>query len=67
MVPPLSTLSLALCHEALEGGGNQQIRKKKLPQCEIMDPYTGKQLFASLTMQSVTPKAYAIKWRQYLD
>ena len=31
MVPPLSALSLALCHEALEGGGNQQIRKKKLP------------------------------------
>ena len=31
MVPPLSALSLALCHEALEGGGYQQIRKKKLP------------------------------------
>ena len=45
MVPPLSALSLALCHEALEGGGYQQIHKKKLPQCEIMDPYTGKQLF----------------------
>ena len=31
MVPPLSVLSLALCHEVLEGGGYQQIRKKKLP------------------------------------
>ena len=34
MVPTLSALSLALCHEVLEGGGNQQIRKKKLPQCK---------------------------------
>ena len=25
MVPLLSALSLALCHEALEGGGNQQM------------------------------------------
>ena len=24
MIPPLSALSLALCHEALEGGGYQQ-------------------------------------------
>ena len=24
MVPPLSALSLALCHEALEGGGNHK-------------------------------------------
>ena len=24
MVPPLSELSLALCHEALQGGGNQE-------------------------------------------
>ena len=31
MVPQLSALSLALCHEVLEGGGYQQIRKKKLP------------------------------------
>ena len=31
MVPQLSALSLALCHEVLEGGGNHQIRKKKLP------------------------------------
>ena len=35
MVPPLSSLSLALCHEALEGGGNHKmetsIAKKKLP------------------------------------
>ena len=39
MVPPLSELSLALCHEALEGGGNHKMesqngnqhRKKKLP------------------------------------
>ena len=34
MVPPLSALSLALCHEVLEGGGYQQIHKKKLPQCK---------------------------------
>ena len=27
MVPPLSALSLALCREALEGGGNQKIEK----------------------------------------
>ena len=86
MVPPLSALSLALCHEVLEGGGNQQIRKKKLPllltpfaihcltkatafvpQCEIMEPYTGKQLLLShiawlavLAMLCDTPKAYAI-------
>ena len=25
MVPPLSALSLALCHEALEGGGNHKM------------------------------------------
>ena len=36
MVPPLSALSLALCHEALEGGGYQQMgtikyAKKSLP------------------------------------
>ena len=31
MVPQLSALSLALCHEVLEGGGYHQIRKKKLP------------------------------------
>ena len=24
MAPPLSALSLALCHEALEGGGNHK-------------------------------------------
>ena len=34
MVPQLSVLSLALCHEALEGGGNHKtetsITKKKL-------------------------------------
>ena len=86
MVPPLSALSLALCHEVLEGGGNQQIPKKKLPllltpfaihcltkatafvpQCEIMEPYTGKQLLlshiawlAALAMLCDTPKAYAI-------
>ena len=34
MVPLLSTLSLALCHEVLEGGGNHKIETsiaKKLP------------------------------------
>ena len=36
MVPQLSALSLALCHEALEGGGNQQngnhhIAKRNFP------------------------------------
>ena len=44
MVPPVSALSLALCHEALEGGGNHKMepstenqhRKKKLPQCKTV-------------------------------
>ena len=35
MVPPLSALSLALCHEALEGGGNHKmetsIAKRNFP------------------------------------
>ena len=26
MVPPFSVLSLALCHEALEGGGNHKMK-----------------------------------------
>ena len=26
MVPPLSALSLALCHEALEGGGSHKMK-----------------------------------------
>ena len=90
MVPQLSALSLALCHEVLEGGGYQQMETIKsqketsplahfvhdslphkstafVPQCEIMEPYTGKQLLlshigwlASLATQCDTPKAYAI-------
>ena len=28
MVPPLSALSLALCHEALEGGGYHQMETR---------------------------------------
>ena len=28
---PLSALSLALCHESLEGGGNHHIAKRNFP------------------------------------
>ena len=78
MVSLLSALSLALCHEVLEGGGYQQMGTIKyaihcltkatafVPQCEIMEPYVGKQLLlshiawlAALAMQCDTPKAYA--------
>ena len=48
MVPPLSTLSLALCHEASEGGGYQQMgtikyAKRNFPSCSLRSQFTASQ------------------------
>ena len=48
MVPPLSALSLALCHEALEGGGNHKmetsgIAKRNFPSCSLRSQFTASQ------------------------
>ena len=48
MVPLLSTLSLALCHEALEGGGYQQMgtikyAKRNFPSCSLRSQFTASQ------------------------
>ena len=47
MVPPLYALSLALCHEALEGGGYQQmetsIAKRNFPSCSLRSQFTASQ------------------------
>ena len=47
MVPQLSALSLALCHEALEGGGNHKmetsIAKRNFPSCSLRSQFTASQ------------------------
>ena len=48
MVPPLSALSLALCHEVLEGGGYQQMgtikyAKRNFPSCSLRSQFTASQ------------------------
>ena len=47
MVPPLSAFSLALCHEALEGGGNHKmetsIAKRNFPSCSLRSQFTASQ------------------------
>ena len=47
MVPPLSALSLALCHETLEGGGNHKmdtsIAKRNFPSCSLRSQFTASQ------------------------
>ena len=48
MVPLLSALSLALCHEVLEGGGYQQMgtikyAKRNLPSCSLRSQFTASQ------------------------
>ena len=48
MVPQLSALSLALCHEALEGGGNQSMgtikfAKRNFPSCSLRSQFTASQ------------------------
>ena len=48
MVPLLSMLSLALCHEVLEGGGNQQMgtikyAKRNFPSCSLHSQFTASQ------------------------
>ena len=47
MVSPLSALSLALCHEALEGGGNHKmvtsIAKRNFPSCSLRSQFTASQ------------------------
>ena len=48
MVPPLSALSLALCHEALEGGGNHKMgtikyAKRNFPSCSLRSQFTASQ------------------------
>ena len=43
MVPPLSALSLALYHEALEGGGNHHIAKRNFPSCSLRLQFTASQ------------------------
>ena len=47
MVPLLSALSLALCHEALEGCGNHKmetsIAKRNFPSCPLRSQFTASQ------------------------
>ena len=43
MVPQLSALSLALCHEALEGGGNHMVAKRNFPSCSLRSQFTASQ------------------------
>ena len=47
MVPPLSALSLALYHEALEGGGNHKmetsIAEGNFPSCSLCSQFTASQ------------------------
>ena len=48
MVAPLSALSFALCHEALEGGGYQQMgtikyAKRNFPSCSLREQFTASQ------------------------
>ena len=48
MVPPLSALSLALYHEALEGGGNQSMgtikyAKRNFPSSSLRSQFTASQ------------------------
>ena len=48
MVPPLSALSLALCHEVLEGDGNQSMgtikyAKRNFPSCSLRSQFTASQ------------------------
>ena len=43
MVPPLSALSLALCHEVLEGGGYHHIAKRNFPSCSLRSQFTASQ------------------------
>ena len=48
MVPPLSALSLALCHEVLEGGGNHKMEtikyaKRNFPSCSLRSQFTASQ------------------------
>ena len=48
MVPQLSALSLALCHEVLEGGGYQQMgtikyAKRNFPSCSLRSQFTASQ------------------------
>ena len=48
MVPQLSALSLALCHEALEGGGYQQMgtskyAKRNFPSCSLRSQFTAEE------------------------
>ena len=48
MVPLLSALSLALCHEVLEGGGYQQMgtikyTKRNFPSCSLRSQFTASQ------------------------
>ena len=64
MVPPLSALSLALCHEALEGGGNHKmdtsIAKRNFPSCSLRLQFTASQ---KLPLLFPNAKTYGIsKW-----
>ena len=76
-MPPLSALSLALCHEALEGGGNQKIEtsgiaKRNFPSCSLRSQFTASQkpplLFPnakimepSNTQKETSPLAHSIR------
>ena len=47
MVPQISSLSLALCHEVLEGGGNHKMKtsiaKRDFPSCSLRLQFTASQ------------------------
>ena len=64
MVPLLSALSLALCHEVLEGGGYQQIRKKKLPL--LLTPFAIHCLTKATAFVPQCENNGAIYWSQLL-
>ena len=68
MVPPLFALSLALCHEALEGGVNHKmetsIAKRNFPSCSLRSQFT-----ASQKLPLLFPNANQLlpaKWLPYL-
>ena len=58
MVPPLSALSLALCHEVLEGGGNHHIAKRNFPNAKHMEPANGNRVMHWLATE-LYAKAYS--------
>ena len=60
MLPQLSSLSLALCHEALEGGGYQQMgtskyAKRNFPSCSLRSQFTAEEPMPVGSFSTVFP------------